>query len=300
MIWFILGAIVLIGGLGTAAFASEPGAKVIGGLVGVLLGGGLLIMSSIYTQEVGEALVVKNADGTIAREDTTAGLDLKFPWQDTVSFDIKGQQALFKGNGQGTSEGEKVDRPEVTVTTGDKVPSNVDIAVRYSIQPDKVSEIYTVYKTEDNLFQRLISQDITAVVKDSAGAFTVDTLLSDRAQYSKAIEDNLKTRWAGNGIIVESVALQTVRPPQSIIDRINASQVAQQALVQSQADTKVKEEQARQRVIEAQGIADANRVTNESLTDKILQNKYIDALANAKGLVVVPNGSTPMVQIPGQ
>jgi hypothetical protein len=60
----------------------------------------------------------------------------------------------------------------------------------------------------------------------------------------------------------------------------------------------VKEEQARQRVIEAQGIADANRVKNESLTDKILQDKYIDALQNAKGLVVTPNGSTPMVTVP--
>lgn len=298
MIWFILGIIILVAGLGTAAFATDAGAKVIGGLVGVLLGGGMLVFSSIYTQEVGEALVVKNADGTIAREDTTPGLDLKAPWQDTVSFDIKGQQALFKGNGTGTSEGEQVDRPEVTVTTNDKVPSNVDIAIRYSIQPDKVSEIYTTYKTEENLFQRLISQDITSVVKDSAGKFTVDTLLSDRAQYSKEIEDNLKSRWQGNGIIVESVALQTVRPPQSIIDRINASQVAQQALVQSQADTKVKEEQARQKVIEAQGIADSNRILNDSLTDKVLKDKYIDALKNAKYLIAGGGESEMMLQLP--
>jgi regulator of protease activity HflC (stomatin/prohibitin superfamily) len=178
------------------------------------------------------------------------------------------------------------------------VPSNLDIAVRYSFAPDELTDIYTIYKTEDALFQRLISQDISSVVKDSAQGFTVDTLISDRAAYSKAITDNLKARWEKQGIIVDTVALQTVRPPASILDRINASQVAQQALVQAQADTKVKEEQSRQRVIEAQGIADANRVTNESLTDKILQNKYIDALANAKGLVVTPNGSTPMVTVP--
>ena len=258
----------------------------------------MIVFASIYTQEVGEALVVKNADGTISREDTTPGLDFKAPWQDTISFDIKGQQALFKGNGQGTSEGEVVDRPEITVSTSDKVPSNVDIAIRYSIQPDKVSEIYTIYKTEDALFQRLISQDITAVVKDSAGKFTVDTLIADRTAYSKAISDNLKARWDSQGIIVDSVALQTVRPPQSILDRINASQAAQQQLVQTQADTKVKEEQAKQRVIEAKGIADANNTLNSSLTDNVLKDKYIEALKNSKSLVVVPNGSTPMVQVP--
>lgn len=267
-------------------------------VLGIIVGIVMIFFSSIYTQEVGEALVVKNADGTIAREDITPGMDLKAPWQDTISFDIKGQQALYKGNGQATSPNEQVDGPEITVSTSDKVPSNVDIAVRYSIQPDKVSEIYTTYKTETVLEQRLISQDIKSVVKDAAGSFTVDTLIADRSAYSKKIEELLKTKWEKEGIVVDSVALQTVRPPQSILDRINASQVAQQGLVQAQADTKVKEEQARQRVIEAQGVADANRVKNESLTDKILQDKYIDALQNADSLVVVPNGSTPMVGVP--
>ena len=292
---------LLIGGIILALIGLIVAAalkNVLPAILGVIIGLVMIFFSTIYTQEVGEAMVIKNADGTIAREDITPGMEMKAPWQDTVSFDIKGQQALFKGTGQGTSDGEQVDRPEITVSTSDKVPSNVDIAVRYSIAPDKVSEIYTIYKTEDALFQRLISQDISSVVKDSAQGFTVDTLISDRQAYSKAITDNLKARWEKQGIIVDTVALQTVRPPASILDRINASQVAQQALVQAQADTKVKEEQARQRVIEAQGVADANRVTNESLTDKILQNKYIDALANAKSLVVVPNGSTPMVGAP--
>jgi regulator of protease activity HflC (stomatin/prohibitin superfamily) len=294
-LFLLIGGIVFaLIGLVVAAAIKNAFPAVIGVIIGIVM----IFFSSIYTQEVGEAMVIKNADGTIAREDITPGMEMKAPWQDTVSFDIKGQQALFKGNGQGTSDGEQVDRPEITVSTSDKVPSNVDIAVRYSIAPDKVSEIYTTYKTEEALFQRLISQDISSVVKDSAQSFTVDTLIADRTAYSKAITDNLKARWEKQGLIVDTVALQTVRPPQSILDRINASQVAQQGLVQAQANTKVKEEEARQRVIEAQGVADANRVTNESLTENILKNKYIDALANAKGLVVVPEGSTPMVNIP--
>lgn len=294
--WFIVGAIIIV----AAWIATLIAQRLAIGIIGTVIGVGLLVFSAVYTQEVGEALVVKNADGTIAREDTTAGMDMKWPWQDTISFDIKGQQALFKGNGQGTSEGEKVDRPEITVTTSDKVNSNLDVAIRYSISPDKVSEIYTVYKTEEALFQRLISQDISSVVKNTASGFTVDSLLSDRQKYSDLIRENLSKQWADDGIIVDTVALQTVRPPQSITDRINAAQASQQQLTQAQNDTKIKEEQARQKTIEAKGEADANRIKNEALTDKVLQDKYIDALQNAKGLVVVPNGSTPMVTIPNQ
>jgi regulator of protease activity HflC (stomatin/prohibitin superfamily) len=294
-LFLLIGGIVLgvIGLIFAAAIKN-----VLPAILGVLIGVVMIVFSTFYTQEVGEAMVIKNADGTIASTDIDAGLGTKAPWQDTISFDIKGKQALFKGDGKSTQSGEEVDGPEITVAGTDKVPVNVDIAIRYSLENDKVDDIYTEYKTEEVLKSRLIIQDIKSIVKDSASGMNVDTLIADRATFSKKIDENLKARWAGKGVVVDSVALQTVRPPQSILDRINASQVAQQQLVQAQADTKVKEEQARQLSIEAKGIADANRIKNESLTDKILQDKYIDALANSTSLVVVPNGSTPMVQVP--
>lgn len=288
MFLLIGGIILALIGLVIAAAVKNAFPAILGVIVGVVM----IFFSSMYTQDVGEALVVKNADGTIERADTTAGLDFKAPWQDVISFDIKGQQANYKGNGTSTQQGEEVDGPEITVNTSDKVPSNIDIAVRYSTRADKVSDIYTEFKTEDGFKQRLILKDITSAVKDAAGSFTVDTLMADRTGYSNKISELLKAKWEKAGVNVDTIALQTVRPPQSILDRINASQAAQQQLIQTQADTKVKEEQAKQRVIEAKGIADANRVTNESLTDKILQNKYIDALANAKNLSIVPQGSS--------
>lgn len=294
MFWFIIGLFIAV----AAWVAVAATRKFFIGIIGTVVAIGLILLSSVYTQEVGEALVVKNADGTIAREDTTAGLDLKAPWQDTISFDIKGQQANYKLDGKPTQPNEEVDGPAITVNTSDKVPSDVDIAIRYSTRADKVSDIYTTYKTEEVLKQRLIAKDITSVVKDAAGFFTVDTLMSDRAGYSKKINDMLSEKWDKEGLIVDSVALQTVRPPQSILDRINASQASQQQLVQTQNDTKVKEEQAKQRVIDAKGIADANNVLNSSLTDNVLKSKYIDALQNAKNLSIVPNGTIPMLTTP--
>ena len=48
--------------------------------------------------------------------------------------------------------------------------------------------------------------------------------------------------------------------------------------------------------IKAQGEADANAVLNESLTDNVLKQHYIDALSNADQLVVVPDGADTLVQ----
>lgn len=298
MIWFILGVLVILAGLivsRVVPLERTPIKFIIGG--SVTLGVILILLSSSYTQDVGEALVVKNADGTIAREDTTAGWDLKAPWQDTISFDIKGQQALYKLDGKTASPGEDVDGPSITVTV-DKLPVEVDVAVRYSIQPDKVAEIYTAYKSNDGLFTKVISQDIKTVVRDAAAGFTSDTIQIDRAKYSKAIEDGLKARWEKQGVIVDSVALQTVKMPQSVVDRINDTQNANQQIIKEEAQTKIITEQAKQKKIEAQGVADANNVINGSLTANVLKDKYIEALKNAKSLVVVPDGSTPMVQVP--
>lgn len=44
------------------------------------------------------------------------------------------------------------------------------------------------------------------------------------------------------------------------------------------------------------GEVDANAVLNESLTDNVLKQHYIDALSNADQLVVVPDGADTLVQ----
>ena len=40
----------------------------------------------------------------------------------------------------------------------------------------------------------------------------------------------------------------------------------------------------------------SNAVLNESLTDNVLKQHYIDALSNADQLVVVPDGADTLVQ----
>lgn len=294
MIWLILGVLVAIGAWVAVAVT---GMKFIG-FIGTAFGIVLIFFSSIYTQDVGEALVIKNADGTVASVDMEAGLGFKAPWQDTISWDITGQQIVYKGNGQATQKDEVVDGPEITVAGSDKLSSNVDAAVRYSLDARKIEEIYTAYKTQENFENRVISKDSQTVIRDSANKFATEDLPVKRAEYSKAIEENLRDRWEPLGIKVDSIALQNIRIPESVQSKFTKTQEANAQIIAEQAQTKVIQEQAKQKVIEAKGIADANNTLNGSLTENVLKDKYIQALQNAKSLVVVPNGSTPMVSVP--
>ena len=56
--------------------------------------------------------------------------------------------------------------------------------------------------------------------------------------------------------------------------------------------------EAETKEIEAEGEANANRILNESLTDNVIQEHYIEALkqiGKEGNLVVVPEGSQPIV-----
>ena len=58
-------------------------------------------------------------------------------------------------------------------------------------------------------------------------------------------------------------------------------------------EQEVEKTKAETKRIKAQGEADANKVLNDSLTDNVLRQHYIDALQNADQLVVTPEDPTP-------
>ena len=75
--------------------------------------------------------------------------------------------------------------------------------------------------------------------------------------------------------------------------QLRAAEVAKQKAKNEQETAKVEAETKR---IKAQGEADANKVLNDSLTDNVLRQHYIDALKNADQLIVTPEGSNTLIQ----
>ena len=72
-----------------------------------------------------------------------------------------------------------------------------------------------------------------------------------------------------------------------------AAEIDKQKALNEQEVEKTKAETKR---IKAQGEADANKVLNDSLTDNVLRQHYIDALQNADQLIVTPEGSNTLIQ----
>lgn len=88
---------------------------------------------------------------------------------------------------------------------------------------------------------------------------------------------------------------RSVVHPKSITDKYAEAQAAEVEKQKAQNAQETAKVEAETRKIEAQGEADANKVLNDSLTDKVLMQHYIDALAGADSLTIVPDGSQPII-----
>ena len=129
-------------------------------------------------------------------------------------------------------------------------------------------------------------------------------LLFSAAVTGIALSNNVKG--AGIGLIPGLVGLLLLIP--ACLYSVDVGEVAvitkkyteaQAAEIDKQKalnEQQVAKTEAETKKIKAQGEADANAVLNESLTDNVLKQHYIDALSNADQLVVVPDGADTLVQ----
>lgn len=268
-----------------------------------VIGALFLAFSSFFRQDVGQANVLRDWTGAILGYETSPGLHWKAPWVDTITFDVRNQRAVFVSEqsfGEGDNIGGTPDGPQITVQDAEGVTANLDIAIRYSLDPDAVEDIYSQYLNEDNLRTRLIFNDIRSVVRSVPGQFSTIDMLTDRDAVQQKILEALERRWEDDGIIVEDVALQEIRYGDQVTAAFAAAQEAAIQVQTEQNRLEAAKVSAQQKVVQAQAEADANAILNASLTDAILQQRYLDTLkelAASGNLVVVPEGFNGLVNV---
>ncbi|PRY70095.1 SPFH domain-containing protein [Glaciihabitans tibetensis] len=258
--------------------------------------------ASFYTQDAGTAVVEKDITGNIVGQSNSTGLHGKAPWVNTVEFSIRNQQVVFAGTSDNDSDnnGGVANGAQITVQDADGVSSNIDIALRYSIAPDSVTDIYKEFLSEENFKKSFIEQDVRSVVRLVPNQFSTLDLLTKRGEVEAAVLEALEDRWSDDGVIVDSISLQEIRVPDAVKESYAAAQQAQINVTKETANLEAAQVSAQQKVVQAQAEADANAILNGSLTENILSQRYLDTLkelAAAGNLVVVPEGFNGLVNV---
>lgn len=257
-------------------------------------------LGSVYAQDAGEVIVIKGLGGTLDGYTEETGFHVKAPWQSTISYDVRNNLINLYRDTEYSYDGGAAQGACVTVNDKGGASADIDLQVVYSLNADSALNLYRDYGTQEKFTSDVILNDVRAVAREVAGRYDTITLLTNRGEFTKGLRDALSTRWGDMGLNVEQVSIQDVRYPDTIKNRYAEAQAAEVAKSKALNEQETAKVEAKTKSIEAQGEADANRVVSESLTPEVIQQHYIDTLGEIGkngNLVVVPEGSTPMVSV---
>jgi regulator of protease activity HflC (stomatin/prohibitin superfamily) len=254
------------------------------GVVIILIG---LSTSSVVQVEPGEVGVQK-LFGKVNDNILQSGLNIINPLVKVVMFDIKTENYTMSGV---TDEGNKQGDDAIRVLSADGLEVIVDLTVLYKVVPSEAPRILKEVGTD---YRNVLVRPICRTkIRDNAVYYDAVALYSTKrdefqARIFSTIESNFKER----GLILEQLLVRNITLPESvkatIESKINAEQDAQKMTFVLQ---KERQEAERKRV-EAQGIADYQKILSSGLSDKLLQYEMIKAISvspNSK-LILMTNG----------
>ncbi|MGB2848493.1 MAG: prohibitin family protein, partial [Saprospiraceae bacterium] len=208
-----------------------------------------------------------------------------------TEFDIKTQNYTMSGV---QDEGSKMGDDAIRVLSADGLEVVIDVTVLFRVvsikAPDILKEIGTDYRNV------IIRPMVRTKLRDNAVYYDAIALYSSkRDEFQNRIFESIKNEFASRGLELESLLVRNIVLPESvkvtIESKINAEQDAQKMTFVLQ---KERQEAERKRV-EAQGIADYQKILSTGLSDKLLQyemikaNKEIAVSQNAK-VIIMPAG----------
>lgn len=296
MVLFTIGFIVLI--VGFILSRSQPPAQKLGGpvkLTGVAVMITGLLLASIVQIDAGQ-VGVKSLFGKVQNDVLRSGLHMINPLMEVNRLDIKTQNYTMSGV---HDEGIKTGDDAIRVLTADGLEVTIDLTVLFRLNEADAPRL--VRETGVNYVDKIVRPLTRTKIRDNAVYYEAVALYSNKRdefqnRIFKSIEDDFKKR----GLFLEQLLVRNITLPQSvkatIEGKINAEQEAQKMQFVLQ---KEKQEAERKRV-EAQGIADYQRIINQGLTDQQLQYEQIKALKeiatspNTK-IVVMGKGNTPLI-----
>jgi regulator of protease activity HflC (stomatin/prohibitin superfamily) len=297
ILFIILGIILLIVGFALKNNVN-PFSKftVILRIVGVVLIG-LGLFSSMFKQIDAGKVGVKSLYGSVDSEILESGLHVINPLLDITEFDIQTQNYTMSAvHGEGSQEGDDA----IRVLSNDGLEVVIDLTVLYRVIPTDAPKIFKNIGVD---YTDKIVRPITRTrIRDNAVFYDAVALYSTkRNEFQERIFKSIESDFKNRGLVLEQLLIRNIDLPnsvkKSIESKINAEQDAQKMTFVLQ---KEKQEAERKRV-EAQGIADYQRIISLGLTDKQLQyeqikaQKELAASPNSKIIFMNGKGSAPVI-----
>jgi len=179
----------------------------------------------------------------------------------------------------------------------------VELSYLYTPLNDKIGYLHDEVGTD--YLNSIIKPSIRSATREVIGKYLPEELYSTKREaIQDEIFDETRTSIEPKNIHLEAIYIREVTLPQSLQEAIERKLREEQSALEYEFRLERERKEAERIIIEAKASAEANRIISSSLTDRILQDKGINAtlqLANSPNskIVVVGGGNDGLPLILG-
>lgn len=297
MFFIILGVLLVITGfaINTPALAfsrySRP-TKVIGFL---LLAFGVLT-ASVRQIDAGQVGVI-SLFGNVSDRALNSGLNFVNPLANVTEFDVKTQNYTMSAS---HDEGQRGGDDAIRVLTADGLEVVIDLTVLYRVVSADAPKIYR--EIGSDYMDKIVRPITRTRIRDNAVYYDAIALYSTRRdEFQTRIYKTIEADFRKRGLLLEQLLIRNIDLPVSVKKTIESKINAEQDAQKMQFVLQKERQEAERKRVEAQGIADYQKILSTGLSDRQLQYEQIKAqreLAaspNAKIVIMGGRGNIPFI-----
>ncbi len=223
------------------------------------------------------------------------GLHLVNPLVEVTTFDTRTQNYTMSAI---HDEGDRTGDDAIRVLAADGLEVIIDLTVLYRINPTQAPKIYQ--EIGSDYITKIVRPISRTKIRDNAVYYDAIALYSvKRDEFQSRIFKTIDADFKKRGLVLEQLLVRNITLPNSVKQAIESKINAEQESQKMQFVLNKEKLEADRKRVEAQGIADYQKIVSSTLNEKQLQYERIIALkeltksSNAK--IIITDGKTPMI-----
>ncbi len=232
-----------------------------------------LLTSCIKQIDAGEVGVQK-LFGKVKDHVLESGLNFINPFVRVVPVNVRTQNYTMSGI---HTEGKQSGDDAIRILSSDGLELTIDLTILYHANkqaaPKIIREIGSDY---EDVIVRPVSR---TKIRDNAVFYAAIELYSiKREEFQMRIYRDIDSLFKQRGLTLEQLLIRNITLPNSVKATIESKINAEQEAQKMQYVLQKEEQEANRKRVEAQGIADYQKILSQGLSDKMLQYEQIKAM----------------------
>ncbi|MEY2868925.1 MAG: hypothetical protein RIR01_1390 [Bacteroidota bacterium] len=297
ILFIVIGIVLVIVGFNfknnPSPFSKFSGLLKIIGFLLIALGA----LSSAFKQIDAGKVGVKSLYGNVEPGVLESGLHLINPLLDVTEFDVQTQNYTMSANhSEGAVEGDDA----IRVLSNDGLEVVIDLTVLYRVSPQDAPNIFKQIGV--NYTDKIVRPVTRTRIRDNAVYYDAVALYSTkRNEFQDRIFKSIEADFKSRGLVLEQLLIRNINLPASVKKTIESKINAEQDAQKMQFVLQKEKQEAERKRVEAQGIADYQRIISTGLSDKQLQyesikaQKELAASRNTKIIFMNGKGNAPVI-----